>query len=98
MYVGRTIRPLPARVRSHRSARNAVWLKSCNQELAAWLRSNVPVAVPLEEVPADGNEWEREKAWIHQLASPVLLNIRGNPLRQPPRRRGGRRPPGAAAA
>ena len=93
VYVGRTVRPLSARLRSHRSARNARWLRECNRELAVWLADNVPVAVPLEEVPADGNEWAAERSWIEKFAySGPLLNKAGNPLR-PPIRRGGLKPP-----
>ena len=95
MYVGRTRRPLPARVSSHRRARRARWLKGCNEELAAWLEANVPVAVVLDEVTEPGAEWETEKAWICKLADQGLLNKRGNPLR-PPERRGGPRSPAAA--
>ena len=55
MYVGRTTRPLPARLRMpHRSARNAEWLKTCNQELAAWLEVNTPAAIVLDEVTEPG--------------------------------------------
>jgi hypothetical protein len=57
----------------------------------------MPVAVALEEVPADGGEWERELAWIAKLADQyALLNIKGNPLRSPKRRGGGRHPAAAA--
>ena len=96
-YVGRTRRPLEDRLSSHRRARRARWLEECNAELAAWLQANVPAVIPLEEIPADGNEWEREKAWIRKLAEEgPLYNKMGNPFRSPGRR-GGAVPSAAAA-
>ncbi len=97
MYVGRTRRPLPARVRSHRSARRAEWLWSCNEELARWLESNAPIAIVLDEVTEPGAEWEVERAWIRKYAADGLLNKMGNPLR-PYKRRGGAGSPSAVAA
>src|SRR5437016_4650 len=57
VYVGRTRRSLPARLRSHRSARHAGWLRECNDELRAWLEVNVPAAIVLDEVTDPDAEW-----------------------------------------
>ena len=97
MYIGRTCRPLPARLRSHRAARNAVWLKACNQELAAWLEVNDPAAIVLDEVTEPGAEWATEKQWIEKYAPLGIFNRLGNP-QWSPKRRGGRTLSGAAAA
>ena len=91
------MRTLEARLSSHRRARNALWLRSCNEPLAAWLAAADPVAIPLEEIPDDGDEWAIEKAWIVKLADQgMLLNKRGHP-EWSPRRRGGDPFPAAAA-
>jgi hypothetical protein len=95
VYVGRTVRSLSARLSSHRRARNAEWLRACNQELAAWLEENSPAAIVLDEVTQPGAEWAAERAWIEKFADLGLLNITGNPLRSP-KRRGGDRSPAAA--
>jgi hypothetical protein len=84
------------RLNWHRRARNAAWLRSCNEELAAWLDSNVPAAIVLDEVTQDGAEWEAERAWIEKFSGLGLFNKYGNPARSP-RRRGGIESPSTAA-
>lgn len=96
VYVGRTRRGVDMRLNWHRWSRHARWLKTSNEELAAWLDDHDPVAVPLEEVPGDVDPWQAEKAWIEKFAAEGLLNIVGNPLRSR-KRRSGRWPPAAAA-
>jgi hypothetical protein len=69
-----------ARVKSHRAARRAQWLRECNADLAAWLEHNMPAVEVLDEVPDDADPWPAERRWIVALAHPGLLNKRGNPL------------------
>ena len=95
VYVGRTRRPLPARLSSHRTARNAEWLKTSNAELAEWLESTVAAAIVLDEVPDGGDEWAAEKAWIRKYSATVVNKV-GNPA-WTPKRCGGRLTPVAAA-
>ena len=78
------------RLKGHRSARHARWLKACNEGLAEWLVSNTPVAIVLDEVPEDADLWQAEKQWIVKFSDQGLYNKFGNP-RWSPRRRGGDR-------
>ena len=83
VYVGRTRRGIETRLKWHRTARRATWLKTSNPELSEWLESTVPAAIVLDEVTQDGTEWDTERAWIEKYADCGIFNIVGNPLRAP---------------
>lgn len=73
-YVGKTVRDVAGRLRTHRSH-----AKACSAlPVHRWLRKHSPhvVGVVLEEVPADGDWSVIEQAWIKALrSSNGLLNI-----------------------
>jgi hypothetical protein len=52
--------------------------------------------IPLEEIPADGHEWEAERRWIEKYADLGLFNKYGNPYWSPKLR--GSATPSAVAA
>ncbi len=81
VYIGRTSRTVQARLRSHRSARRARWLRACNADLARWLTKHTPAVIVLDEVPDDADLWAVESAWIEKFADLRIYSKRGNPAR-----------------